>query len=55
VKIEDFVKEAQCLPALRNVAKLAKYRFVMKAQEEQKKKDEELAKNAKNLNEILKI
>ena len=55
VKIEDFVKKVQYLPALRNVAKLAKYRFVMKAQEEQKKKDEELAKNAKNLNEILKI
>ena len=55
VKIEDFVKKVQYLPALRNVAKLAKYRFVMKAQEEQKKKDEELAKNAKNLNEILKL
>ena len=55
VKIEDFVKKLEYIPAYRNVAKLAKYRFLMKAREEQKKKEEELAKNAKNLNEILEL
>ncbi len=52
VKIEDFVKKAQYLPAFRNVAKLAKYRFVMKAREEQKKKNEELNKQKNDLNNI---
>lgn len=55
VTIEYFVKKADCLPALRNVAKLAKYRFLMKAQEEQKKKNEELNKQKDDLNNIANI
>lgn len=53
--IEYFVKKADYLPALRNVAKLAKYRFLMKAQEEQKKKNEELNKQKDDLNNIANI
>ena len=55
VKIEDFVKKADYLPALRNVAKLAKYRLVMKAKEEQKKEDEELFKKATYLENLQNI
>ena len=54
-EIEEFIKRFNYLPALRNVAKLAKYRFVMKAQEEQKKKDEEQIKNKNKLDEIVNI
>ena len=55
VKIEEFILNFKYLPAYKNVAKLAKYRFLMKAQEEQKKQNEELSKKADNLNNIMNI
>lgn len=54
-KIEYFFMKAQYLPNFRNAVKLAKYRFLMKAQEEQKNQKEELAKKANNLDKIKNI
>lgn len=52
MKIDKFIVDPIYLPAYKDVAKLAKYRFLMKAQEEQKKQNEELDKQTNKIKEL---